>query len=72
MKRWLLAVGALLLSAWTSAQADYVLIVYDLGVPKSKANQPAGGPGMMMGGPGGPRRVLCRRAGSGRYLLNRG
>jgi len=61
MKRWLLAVGALLLSAWTSAQADYVLIVYDLGVPKSKANQPAGGPGMMMGGPGNQMQDMMRR-----------
>ena len=61
MKRWLLAVGALLGIAWTSAQADYVLIVYDLGVPKSKANQPAGGPGMMMGGPGAGMQDMMRR-----------
>jgi hypothetical protein len=62
MKRWLLAIGALLGIAWTSAQADYVLIVYDLGVPKSKGNLQAGAPGMqgmpgmpgMMPGGGGP------------------
>lgn len=58
MKRWLLAVAALLGSAWTCAQADYVLIVYDLGVPKNKGNQQQGAPGMpgplgKMGGPPG-------------------
>ena len=53
MKRWLLAIGALLGSAWTCAQADYVLIVYDLGVPKSKSNLQAGAPGMQEMMPGG-------------------
>jgi hypothetical protein len=65
MKRWLMAVAVLLGSAWTSAQADYVLIVYDLGVPKSKANQTAVGPGMgmmMQGGPGsGMRDMMMQR-----------
>jgi hypothetical protein len=69
MKRWLLAIGALLGSAWTCAQADYVLIVYDLGVPKSKGNLQAGAPGMqgmmpgMMpgGGPPGGMQDMMRR-----------
>jgi hypothetical protein len=54
MKRWLFAVGTLLLGAVTSAQADYVLIVYDLGVPKNQGNQQPGMAGMpgMMGMPG--------------------
>jgi hypothetical protein len=69
MKRWLLAIGALLGSAWTCAQADYVLIVCDLGVPKSKSNLQAGAPGMQgmmpggggMDGPGGGMQEMMRR-----------
>jgi len=62
MKRWLLAVAALLGSAWTCAQADYVLIVYDLGVPKNKGGQQQGFPGMDgRAGPGGGMQDMMRR-----------
>jgi hypothetical protein len=48
MRRWLFAVGTLLLGAVTSAQADYVLIEYTLGASKNQGNQQmAGMPGMM-------------------------
>jgi len=66
MKRWLLAVAALLGSAWTCAQADYVLIVYELG-PKNKGNQqPQGFGGMgdfMRGRQGGMDDMMRRMRG---------
>ncbi len=80
MKRWLFAIGSLFLGAVTSAQADYVLIVYDLGVPKNKSNQQPGmmngmmgrmgrGPGGQMapGGQGGPPGIqdMLQRMGAG-------
>jgi hypothetical protein len=77
MNRWLLAVAALLVSAWTCAHADYVLIVYDLGVPKNKDAQPQtglpgfGGPGGKFGGMGGDTGMqdMMRR---GRGMQNQG
>jgi len=66
MKRWLLAVAALFGCAWTGAQADYVLIVYDLGVPKNKGEQTPGAAGFPGGAGNNMQDMMRRMQGMGR------
>ena len=63
MKRWLLAVAALFGCAWTCAQADYVLIVYDLGVPKNKGDQTPGMQGFQGGAANNMQDMMRRMQG---------
>jgi hypothetical protein len=74
MKRWMLAVAALLGSAWTCAHADYVLIVYDLGVTKNRDNQDQPGlAGNRFGGQGSNMQDMMNRmrgGGGGKGMQN--